>query len=148
MREIVNSKELKSAREGFRSMCLENFTRTLLAVVCCAGLMPFALSAESLRVGTWNIRLSDMDRWDKHAGAPNWRERMPSAAAALKARNCDLVGLQECSTPQAEFLRAELPDSESIARARAKLRRACGSIASGRRDRFTRRFWRSSPIRV
>lgn len=77
----------------------------LACLIVCMG----AASADVLKVGTWNIRLADMDRWDRRADAPNWRERMPSVAAALKARDCDLVGLQECATPQAEFLRTNLP---------------------------------------
>ena len=81
--------------------------RTEVALVCLI-VCPGAVSADVLKVGTWNIRLAEMDRWDRRADAPGWRERMPSVSAVLRARDCDLVGLQECSTPQAEFLRNEL----------------------------------------
>eukprot|EP00929_Paragymnodinium_shiwhaense_P121718 TRINITY_DN94070_c0_g1_i1.p1 TRINITY_DN94070_c0_g1~~TRINITY_DN94070_c0_g1_i1.p1 ORF type:complete len:344 (-),score=24.59 TRINITY_DN94070_c0_g1_i1:262-1293(-) len=64
-------------------------------------------SAESLRIGTFNVQV-DHDR-DEGTGH-EWVHRRPLAAKAIKRLDCDLLLLQEPGPPAASDIQADLGD--------------------------------------
>ena len=68
-----------------------------------------APSAETIRVGSYNIRLSG--DWAKKAdGANCWDLRKADLVALVKKLDLDAFGLQEVCPDQAAYLREHLPD--------------------------------------
>ena len=67
-------------------------------------------AAKSIRVGTFNVRLSPGDK-----GTPNaWNERKADMVAMLKGLDLDAGGLQEVCPDQARYLRDNMPDYEFV----------------------------------
>ena len=76
------------------------------ALVGCRTAAP---SAETIRVGSYNIRLSG--DWAKKAdGANCWDLRKADLVALVKKLDLDAFGLQEVCPDQAAYLREHLPD--------------------------------------
>ena len=76
------------------------------ALVGCRTAAP---SAETIRVGSYNIRLSG--DWAKKAdGANGWDLRKADLVALVKKLDLDAFGLQEVCPDQAAYLREHLPD--------------------------------------
>jgi len=68
---------------------------------------PDGSSKATLRVGTYNIRLSGQ----ADAGTPNaWELRKDDLVALVKKQNLDVIGMQEVCPDQAQYLRAKMPE--------------------------------------
>jgi len=68
------------------------------------------VSADSLRLGTYNVRYSGLDE-----GALAWEQRREGVAAALREHRPDAVALQECWMGQLDDLRERLPGYDWVA---------------------------------
>lgn len=85
---------------------------SFLAILAAAALTGCDTSrpADSIRVGSYNIRLSRGD-----VGTPNaWDERKADLVDFIKALSLDAFGLQEVCPDQAEYLRENLPEFEFV----------------------------------
>lgn len=114
---------------------------SVLGVACLATAMAVATP---IRLGTWNIRLASMDKWEKDPRFPKWEARMPKVVEAIEGKGFDLMGLQEVATPQAEFLRRALPEWGLVGVATNDVERARYGHANGilyRKDRFSVSRW-------
>jgi len=87
----------------------------------------------SLRVGSYNIRLSSGDR-----GTPNaWTCRRADLVALVKKLNLDAFGLQEVRPDQMAYLRTELPEYAFVGDHREADRKSGeASPVAYRKDRF------------
>lgn len=75
--------------------------------VCLAAASAFATP---IRLGSWNIRLATMDKWEKDPRFPKWEARMPHVTGLIEEKGFDLMGLQEVCSQQADFIRRTMPD--------------------------------------
>ena len=109
-----------------------------------AAALTLSAGATPIRFGTWNIRLSVMDKYEKDPKFPKWEERMPHVTGLIKEKGFDLMGLQEVTTPQAEVIRAALPGWKLVGVATNDAERSRCSHANGilyRTDRFAALRW-------
>lgn len=86
--------------------------RAFLAAACLlagvlAGCAPRALPARSaVRVGTYNIRsVKAIDKRER-----SWNDRREDLVAVVRSLDCDVLGLQEVTCGQLEFLESRLPE--------------------------------------
>ena len=103
-----------------------------------------ALNATPIRFGTWNIRLSSMDKWEKDPRFPKWEARMPRVMGLIEEKGFDLMGLQEVGGPQTVFIRKAMPDWELVGTVTDDAERSRTSHANGifyRKDRFRVEDW-------
>ena len=113
---------------------------TAFAVVLAAG----TLVATPIRFGTWNIRLSSMDKWEKDPRFPKWEARMPYVTGLIEEKGFDLMGLQEVGGPQTVFIRKTMPDWGLVGVVTNDAERSLTSHANGifyRKDRFKALDW-------
>ena len=75
-----------------------------------------ALNATPIRFGTWNIRLSSMDKWEKDPRFPKWEARMPRVTGLIEEKGFDLLGLQEVGGPQTVFIRKAMRPGSLLGR--------------------------------
>lgn len=89
--------------------------------------------ADAVRVGTYNIRLSEGDR-----GTPNaWDERKEDLVQLIRMMDLDVFGLQEVMPDQADYLAHELKEFALVGEHRGKDRRSSeASPIVFRTDRF------------
>ncbi len=85
------------------------FVTLLLSVVA------FAVSAQVLNVGTYNIRLNSKADYKKHNG---WAERRDEMCAMINHEAFDIFGAQEVKKPQLDDMCKRLPDYKYIGVAR------------------------------
>ena len=82
-----------------------NNIKTLLAAFLFAGCAYAANNAETIKVGTCNIRNQRGD-----AGTPNaWDLRKADLATSLRKQDMDAFGLQEVYRKQADYIKKLLP---------------------------------------
>ena len=73
-----------------------------------------AIPGESIRVASYNIRLSGEDG-SADRGTPNaWKERKEDLVNQIRRMDLDVFGLQEVCPDQAAFLREKLPEYEFV----------------------------------
>ena len=114
------------------------------ALAECVGNVSASFVVTPIRLGSWNIRLATMDKWEKNPRFPKWEARMPHVTGLIKEKGFDLMGLQEVCTPQAEFIRREFPGWGLVGVATNDAERSRTSHANGiffRRDRFKVLDW-------
>ena len=102
------------------------------------------LCAAPFRFGTWNIRLSSMDKWEKDPRFPKWEARMPHITGLIKEKGFDLLGLQEVGGPQTLFIRKAMPGWGLVGVVTNDVERGRTSHANGilyRKDRFRVDDW-------
>lgn len=102
------------------------------------------LGAAPFRFGTWNIRLSSMDKWEKDPRFPKWEARMPRVTGLIEEKGFDLMGLQEVGGPQTVFIRKAMPEWGLVGVVTNDVERGRTSHANGifyRKDRFRVDDW-------
>ncbi len=113
---------------------MKNIVLMVTAAVLCAGCSTSTEKNASLRVGTYNIRLSPGDR-----GTPNaWEARKADLVAFVEKMNLDVFGMQEVCPDQAKYLAEHLPEFAYVGDHREKDRTSGeASPVCYRRSRFT-----------
>lgn len=109
-----------------------------------ASLAALTVFATPIRLGSWNIRLSSMDKWEKNPRFPKWEARMPHVTGLIKEKGFDLMGLQEVGGPQTDFIRKAMPDWGLVGVVTNDAERSRTSHANGifyRKDRFRVDDW-------
>ncbi len=92
-----------------------------------------ASASSSLRVGTYNIRMSPGDRGTLN----DWDLRRGFLAALVRKMNLDAFGMQEVMPDQADYLRAQFPDYTMVGVHREDgKRKGEASPVFYRKDRF------------
>ena len=92
----------------------------LAAMAMCMGCLTGGEKTASVKVGTYNIRLSPGDK-----GTPNaWPERKADLVAFVKRLDLDVFGMQEVCPDQAEYLREHLPEFAFVGDHREKDRKS------------------------
>ena len=103
-----------------------------------------ALDATPIRFGTWNIRRSSMDNWEKDPRFPKWEARMPHVTRLIREKDFDLMGLQEVGGPQTTFIVEDMPGWGLVGTVTNDVERSRTSHANGifyRKDRFRVDDW-------
>lgn len=105
--------------------------------------------ADSIRVASYNIRLSPGDRGTVNA----WENRKADLVQLVRRMKLDAFGMQEVCPDQAAYLRAELPEFEFVGDHRGADRKSDeASPVFYRKDRFTAEkrgtFWLSETPEV
>ena len=116
--------------------------RSLISAAFC--LATTAAFASPIRLGTWNIRLATMDKWEKNPRFPKWKARMPHVTGLIEEKGFDLMGLQEVCSQQADFIRRTFPDWGLVGVATNDTERGDTGHANGiffRKDRFRVQDW-------
>ena len=70
--------------------------------------------ADSLVVGTWNIRSAGMDNWQPNPRFEKWYERAPRLAAFIREKGYDVIGLQEVGDPHYGTFKESLGEWEIV----------------------------------
>jgi len=84
--------------------------KKLLSLLLLGALFAGCVSSETIRVGSYNIRLESGDR-----GTPNaWPERREDLVALVKRLDLDVFGMQEVCPGQAKYFRENLSDWEFV----------------------------------
>lgn len=111
-------------------------TSAFFAAACLAATSAIATP---IRLGSWNIRLATMDKWEKNPRFPKWEARMPHVTGLIEEKGFDLMGLQEVCSQQADFIRKAMPDWGLVGVATNDVERGDTGHANGvffRKDRF------------
>lgn len=121
----------------------------MAAAAALAGCTVTRNDGRSVRVGTYNIRMSFGDK-----GTPNaWQERRKDLVDLVKKLDLDVFGLQEVCPDQAQYLAGHLPEFVYVGDHRGADRRSDeASPVCYRRDRFNAlksgTFWLSETPEV
>ena len=116
--------------------------KRLMLLICTA--IAAAAFAAPIRLGTWNIRLATMDKWEKNPRFPKWEARMPRVTGLIEEKGFDLMGLQEVCSQQADFMRRTFPEWGLVGVATNDTERGDTGHANGiffRKDRFRVLDW-------
>ena len=65
-----------------------------IPLVVAVATVVMALNATPIRFGTWNIRLSSMDKWEKDPRFPKWEARMPCVMGLIEEKGFDLMAMK------------------------------------------------------
>ena len=119
------------------------------ALLLLAGCTGRGGAAEPIRVGTYNIRMSQGDRKTENA----WENRRDDLVALVRRMNLDAFGLQEVCPDQAAYLREKLPEYAFVGDHRGADRKSDeASPVFYRKDRFEAEksgtFWLSETPEV
>lgn len=87
--------------------------RLLLGAVLSAVLVGCVAPTDTLRVGSYNIRLSANGQADLGTGN-DWNSRKADLVALVKKLDLDAFGMQEVCPDQAAYLRANLPEFAAV----------------------------------
>lgn len=90
--------------------------------ICMLACFHAAAASCQLRVGTFNIRCINMG--DK--GARSWGERREGLADYANKLKCDVIGFQEVTPKQLDFLKSRMSDYVFVATFRERNRRGRG----------------------
>ena len=80
--------------------------KILMMLLAAATVCSVCAAQASLRVGSYNIRNSEGDRWTSN----DWRLRKGDLASLVRKMDLDAFGLQEVLPDQADYLCAQFPD--------------------------------------
>ncbi len=128
---------------------MKNLVLMAAAALLCAGCSTSVGKNASLRVGTYNIRLSPGDRDTPNA----WAARKADLVAFVEQMNLDVFGMQEVCPDQAKYLAEHLPEFAYVGDHREADRRSGeASPVCYRKSRFTAlkngTFWLSETPEV
>ncbi len=91
-------------------MKMKQFLTMMAVMACTVGAFAQAPQKAAMRVGSYNIRNSDGDRWTTN----DWRLRKGDLAGLVRKMDLDAFGLQEVLPDQADYLCKVFPEYKMV----------------------------------